>query len=278
LALLCVQAHAWEHACDCMHARLFVVRCCVSCFWGLGLGANEEILAPPKEQRTVRLSPKSGGRGSDHELDWRTEMKEEIRSAVSEVMQGFRYAPGPTEIDAADVILETESVKDVMKRLEAQHRDNKTAIRLASIQKEGNKQHFMDMVEIQEKLEVATAVMKNPDKMTVDEFHVAKDSVTKAVELVGVRMEMIEKIDKHPLSWPVATEFQKLKRAKPEDDGDDKLFLQAEKKVLTDRRKREDEQKAKSRSSSINRPFRAPQRLSQSDSGYEFYKTELQFY
>jgi hypothetical protein len=178
-------------------------------------------------------------------------------------MNGFRFAPAPTEINAADVIMESEPVKDVMKRMEVQHRDNKTAIRLASIQKEGNKQHFLDMVEVQEKLEVAAAAMKQPEKMSVDEFHVAKESVDKAAELVRARMEMIEKIDKHPLSWPVATEFQKLKRAKPKDDGDDKLFQQAEKKVLNERKKREDEQKAKMRSTSSNRPFRAPKRLSQ---------------
>jgi hypothetical protein len=138
LVLLCVQAPAWEHACNCMHAHLLLCAAAplvsgVGVPGVLGLGENKEILAPPKEQRMVRLSPESGGRSSNDIPDWRTEMKEEIRSAVSEVMQGFRYAPGPTEIDAADVILETESVKDVMKILEAQHRDNKTAIRLASI-------------------------------------------------------------------------------------------------------------------------------------------------
>jgi hypothetical protein len=89
-------------------------------------------------------------------------MRNEIRSVVSEAMNGFHFAPAPTEIDAADVIMELESVKDVMKRMEVQHRDNKTAIRLASIQKEGNKQHFLDMVEVQEKLEVAAAAMKHP--------------------------------------------------------------------------------------------------------------------
>jgi hypothetical protein len=216
----------------------------------------------------VRRSPATGGPAYDDAPDWRQEMWDEIRSVVSEAMNGFRFAPAPTEIDAADVIMELESVKDVMKRMEVQHRDNKTAIRLASIQ-EGNKQHFLDMVEVQEKLEAAAAAMKQPEKMSVDEFHVAKDSVDKAAELVRARMEMIEKIDKHPLSWPVATEFQKLKRAKPEDDGDNKLFQQAEKKVLNERKKREDEQKAKTRSTSNNRPFRAPQQLSQFNAGYD---------
>jgi hypothetical protein len=116
--------------------------------------------------------------------------------------------------------------------------------------------------------------------MLVDESHVAKDSVDKAAELVRARMEMIKKIDKHSLSWPVATEFQKLKRAKPKDDGDDKLFQQVEKKVLNERKKREDEQKAKTRSTSNNWPFRAPQRLSQFNAGYdhEYHRTELQCY
>ena len=58
--------------------------------------------------------------------------------------------------------------------------------------------------------------------------------------MVTNRMEMIERIDKHPLSWPVATEFQKLKRAKTGSLEDEKLFLQAEKKVADDRKKREE--------------------------------------
>jgi hypothetical protein len=66
--------------------------------------------------------------------------------------------------------------------------------------------------------------MKKPETMSVDNFHIARDAVDEAAKKVTTRMSMIEKIDKHPLSWPVATKFQRLKRAKPEDDEDDKLF------------------------------------------------------
>ena len=59
-------------------------------------------------------------------------------------------------------------------------------------------------------------------------------------------MDMIEKIDRHPLSWPVATEYQKLKRAKPEDTEDAKLFALAEKNVKEFKKARNDKAKGKS--------------------------------
>jgi hypothetical protein len=229
-----------------------------------------------EELRTVRAAS-TAAVGADVVPDWRKEMREEIRSVLAESMEGFRFAPGPTEINAADVLLESESVKDVVKRIEAQHRDNKTAIRLASITKEGNKQHFLDMVDIQGKLDIAMAAMKKPETMSVDDFHVARDSVQEASKMVTTRMDMIEKIDKHPLSWPVATEFQKLKRAKPEDDEEDKLFQQAEKKVMSERKRRDDESKTKARQSSSNRPFRAPQRFSQHFAGRVYQKIKMTF-
>ena len=52
-------------------------------------------------------------------------------------------------------------------------------------------------------------------------------------------MGMIERIDSHPLSWPVATEFQKMKRSRPADQEDEKLFQEAEKKVAAEKRKRD---------------------------------------
>jgi hypothetical protein len=61
------------------------------------------------------------------------------------------------------------------------------------------------MVDIQGKLEIPTAAMKKPETMSVDDFHIATDAVEEATKLVTTRMAMIEKIDKHPLSWPVAT-------------------------------------------------------------------------
>jgi hypothetical protein len=216
---------------------------------------ERENLNQDAERRSVRFSPPSMSTAGDVP-DWRREMREEIRSVLAESMQGFWFSSGPAEIDAADVLIESESVKDVMKRIETQHRDNSTAIRLASISKEGNKQQFLDMVDIQGKLEIASAAMKRPETMSVDEFHIARDAVDEAAKMVTTRMSMIEKIDKHPLSWPVATEFQRLKRAKPEDDEDDKLFQQAEKKVLTERKKRDEDSKARARTPSSNRPFR----------------------
>ena len=67
--------------------------------------------------------------------------------------------------------------------------------------------------------------------MYKEDVLLAKKAVNDAVKLVDARMQMIERIDKHPLSWPVAAEFQKLKRAKTGDAEDEKLFAAAEKKV-----------------------------------------------
>ena len=74
----------------------------------------------------------------------------------------------------------------------------------------------------------------------------AKDSIADSLKLVEARMNMIERIDKHPLSWPVATEYQKLKRMKAGNAEDDKLFSLAEKKVKEDKKSRNDEAQAKS--------------------------------
>jgi hypothetical protein len=84
------------------------------------------------ERRSVRFSPPATAAAGDVP-DWKSEMRQEIRSVQAESMQGFRFSSGPAKIDAADVIIESECVKDVMKRIETQHRDNSTAIRLASI-------------------------------------------------------------------------------------------------------------------------------------------------
>ena len=66
--------------------------------------------------------------------------------------------------------------------------------------------------------------------MFIEDVTLAKEALDRATALIDARMNMIEKVDNHPLSWPVATEYQKLKRART-DDEDDKLFAAAEKKV-----------------------------------------------
>ena len=86
---------------------------------------------------------------------------------------------------------------------------------------------------------------KDPTKLYMEDINLAREAMTEALKLVDARMAMVEKVDKHPLSWPVATEYQELKRARSDDAEDDKLFAAAEKKVKEDRQSRSDEAKAK---------------------------------
>ena len=86
---------------------------------------------------------------------------------------------------------------------------------------------------------------KDPSKLFMEDVNLAREAMTAALKLVDARMAMVEKVDKHPLSWPVATEYQKMKRARSDDAEDDKLFAAAEKKVKEDRQSRSEEAKAK---------------------------------
>lgn len=194
------------------------------------------------------------------EEEWREEMREElreelraeVRNAVSAALRDVRppvpvssvpAAAGgasfvPFEVDEDDV-LEEEQLSVAMKRIEASNRSNKYAIRLAGISKEGNRQQFLDMVELLDHLEKAEAALKSPELNWAD-ITVGRDEIGATLKLVENRMGMIERIDAHPLSWPVATEFQRLKRAKTGDHEDEKLFQQAEKKVSDERKKREE--------------------------------------
>ena len=88
-------------------------------------------------------------------------------------------------------------------------------------------------------------LFKDPERLYREDVLLAKEAVTASLKLVDARMSMIEKIDKHPLSWPVATEYQRLKRAKTENAEEDKLFALAERKVQDDRKVKNDEAKAK---------------------------------
>ena len=124
---------------------------------------------------------KAGNSSKDGtEPDWRDEMRAEIKlclasalntsvtAAVESAMearmsrQPFNPPLGPSEINAEDVMNNepSESLAELMKKIDAGNRSNKIAIRLAAISKEGNKQHFMDMIEIKEKLECAEAALK----------------------------------------------------------------------------------------------------------------------
>ena len=78
--------------------------------------------------------------------------------------------------------------------------------------------------------------------MYIEDVNLAKDALGNALKLIESRMAMIERIDAHPLSWPVATQYQKMKRAKV-DDEDDKIFAAAEKKVKDEKKAKSDEAK-----------------------------------
>ena len=88
--------------------------------------------------------------------------------------------------------------------------------------------------------------------MYVEDITLAKEALERATSLIDARMSMIEKVDNHPLSWPVATEFQKLKRART-DDEDDKLFAAAEKKVKDERKAKNEEAKLKAQTAGRQR-------------------------
>ena len=80
--------------------------------------------------------------------------------------------------------------------------------------------------------------------MYLKDVNLAKEALDNAMKLIDSRMSMsyVERIDDHPLSWPVATEYQKMKRAQS-DGEDDKIFAAAEKKVKEERTKKSDEAK-----------------------------------
>ena len=119
--------------------------------------------------------------------DWRLEMRQEIRSAIAEMRSEvpLQLPLGPSEIDAADVILESEPFVDVMRRIESGGRANKTAIRLAGITKEGNKQHFMDMVEIREEVEKAQFSLKESIVLLFEEMK-KKKKVSFCIESLSI--------------------------------------------------------------------------------------------
>ena len=201
----------------------------------------------------------SAGVDSVNNEDWREEMQNELRSELrseirSELRSAVQEAMGesssvvkrPREIDA-DEVLDSSSTVEALKKVEASNRSNRFAIRLASITKEGNKAQFSEMVDLREYLEKADGILQDPENLAWDDIFAAREAIGEATKLVDSRMGMIERIDTHPLSWPVATEFQKLKRAKSTNIEDEKLFLQAEKNVSEERKKREDSQKASSK-------------------------------
>ena len=196
----------------------------------LGVGSDEE------------LEEGSNIQGKPGPLNWREAMREEIQIAVRDAMKSASMATAaaignPTTIDPSDVITSSE-LSTVVKKIEASNRSNKFAIRLAGISKEGNRQQFLEMVDLREILEKAEAALKGDD-MGGDDIFAARDALGEAILQVDSRMSMIERIDAHPLSWPVATEFQKMKRARPADQEDEKLFQEAEKKVAAKKRKRD---------------------------------------
>ena len=212
-------------------------------------GREEEKEGEEEEQNH---SDERGDTDGIHD-DWRRELRSEIddlrnelgdaiQRAVSNAVRGQTQTSAPavcdvSEVDSSQVI--SQEMLDTVKKMEASNRSNKYAIRLTGITKEGNKQQFTDMIEMRESLEKVEAALKTPD-LAWDDIFAARDALAETFKFVDDRMTMIERIDKHPLSWPVATEFQQLKRAKTGDAEDKKLCQQAEKKVEADRKKREE--------------------------------------
>lgn len=88
-------------------------------------------------------------------------MRQEIRAALAETLNArpLDLPLGPTEVDATDV-LDAEELAKMKEIINSNNLANKTAIRLANISKEGNKQHFMDMVEIREEVAKAAFSLK----------------------------------------------------------------------------------------------------------------------
>ena len=143
-------------------------------------------------------------------------MGDAIQRAVSNAVRGQAQTSAPTvcdisEVDSSQVI--SQEMLDTVKKMEASNRSNKYAIRLTGITKEGNKQQFTDMIEMRESLEKVEAALKTPD-LSWDDIFAARNALAETFKFVDNRMTMIERNDKHLLSWPVATEFQRLKRAK----------------------------------------------------------------
>ena len=228
---------------------------------------EERVITPGPSQPPAISGVLNLGAGSDDitgsdgeyaDWTWREEMREElrtelrqelhseIRNAMQEVMgESSSVLKRPREIDSEDVV-ESGPDAEVLKRIEESNRSNKFAIRLAAITKDGNKCQFSEMVDLREYLVKADGILQDPEKMQWDDVFAARDAIAEATKLVDNRMKLIERIDAHPLSWPVATEYQKLKKAK-EGSGsaeDEKLFSQAEKNVADERKKREDRPKA----------------------------------
>ena len=57
-------------------------------------------------------------------------------------------------------MLDVEELTKMKAIIDLNNHSNKTAIRLANISKEGNKQHFMDMIEIREEVAKAAFSLK----------------------------------------------------------------------------------------------------------------------
>ena len=102
----------------------------------------------------------------DHDAqDWRDQIRVEVRAAMTDLLAQRESVvqAGPFEIEEDDV-MDSGAMADLVKKMQAENRSNKTAIRLAAITKDGNKQHFLDMIEIKEKLEEAAAALKESKK------------------------------------------------------------------------------------------------------------------
>ena len=124
--------------------------------------------APDGTEKVVGKS--TGSDSAPRDDDWREQIRIEVRAAMADIAtqrEQERHEPvvqpGPFEINAEDVV-NNETVAGLVKKLDAENRSNKTAIRLGRISKEGNRQHFQDMIEIKEKAEEAAAALQGSRK------------------------------------------------------------------------------------------------------------------
>ena len=118
-------------------------------------------------------------------------MRREIPAALAETLnkRQAQLPIRPSEVDNSDQLAE------MMRKIESNNAAKKTVIRLAGISKEGNKQHFMDMVEIQEEIDKAIFSIKEPPQMHVEDVALAKEALERAPKLIEESMSLIERVD-----------------------------------------------------------------------------------
>ena len=124
-------------------------------------GKSSTLICSPLEGESSEERPDGENEDVSVIPDWRLEMRQEIRAALAESLneRPLNLPLGPSEIDASDVV-NVDELTSMKAIIDSNNLSNKTAIRLANISKEGNKQHFLDMIEIREEVAKATFSLK----------------------------------------------------------------------------------------------------------------------